>query len=146
MVTAFEEQREEDMQKEIEKSKKGVAKYDPEDEKNKNTEAEIENLPCKFVDMKFVDQFKSFVTGKSKGIQPFYNEVNEEYLKKLNVKTFTLPKVEQAVDYFTKLERFNAQLTAIFKDEKFNSICVYNQKGSVSVFSFFDFEKMDKKI
>ena len=152
MVTEFEEQRDEDDKKELEKkeeknkgNKEVKLAYDKDDEKNKNEDAEIDDFPCEFVDVKFVDQFKNFISGKSKRIQPFYNKVNEEFLKKVSVKTFQAKKVEDMVAYFEQLEMFNNQLESVFGKEDFNSYCVYNQKGSISVFSFFDFEKLDKK-
>ena len=53
MIVAFEEQRDEDNDKIMDK--KGKLSYDPEDDKNKNSAAEISDIPCDFVDMKFVD-------------------------------------------------------------------------------------------
>ncbi len=96
--------------------------------------------------MKFTESFKKFITGDSKRIQPFYKQINDTYLKRINVKTFTLSTVEKSVNFFQKFDRFNVQVSKIFKNDRFNSVCFYNQKGSVSVFSFFDFEKLDNKI
>lgn len=53
MIDAFEEQRSEDNDKILEKKNK--LSYDPEDEKNKNTSAEMSSFPCEFVDLKFVE-------------------------------------------------------------------------------------------
>lgn len=37
-------------------------------------------------------------------------------------------------------------MEAVFGSDKFNAVCYYNQKGEVSVFSFFNLNKGDKNV
>jgi hypothetical protein len=66
-MAAFEEEREDKKQKALDKNPNAKL-YDAEDEANKNTSAEISELPCTFVDKKYVSEFQNFVKSNSKKV------------------------------------------------------------------------------
>ena len=60
----FVEYRNEQIDKQREKTGKDP-KYDPEEEKNKWTGAEITDLPFGYVDIEFIDGFSKFLKGNN---------------------------------------------------------------------------------
>lgn len=143
MVEDFKEEREEEAEEYREKHNKDPA-YDPEEDKNKMTEAEISGVPLEFVDIQFIEKFSKFIKGNSQRMQKYYQKVNEKLLKNIKVKETSFENVSKTVQLFNKMNLFNSQLEGIFGNTDYNCIGFYNQKGKILILSFFEFENLGK--
>ncbi len=106
MVEDFNEEREEEKEEYVQKHNKDPA-YDPEEDKNKMSEAEISGIPLEYVDIQFIEKFGKFIKGNSQRMQKYYHEVNEKLLKNIKVKETSFENVSKTVSLFNKMNIFN---------------------------------------